>query len=441
MTAGSSGLFGGIFARGDAAAAVSDDAWIAAMLEVEGALALACGDAGLVPRADAETIASVCGTLSIDPVALGEESRATANPVVPLVRHLTAAVPAQAAGHVHRGATSQDILDTAAMLVARRAIDAVLADLAPAADAAARLAEAHRETVMAGRTLLQQAVPVTFGLVAAGWLAVLDDARVELAAVRTSELTAQLGGAAGTLASLGDRGTAVAAAFAKRLGLAEPSVPWHTARRRPARLASALGETAGAIGSIALDLVLLAQTEVAEVAEGGSGQGGSSTMPHKRNAVAAVSALACARRTPGLVATMLAAMPQELQRAAGGWQAEWETLSELARLTGSAGVWIREALTGLAVDPERMRDNLELTQGLVMAEAVTTSLTGSLGRGAAHELVERACRQAAEEGRTLADVLAGTAEVPEPASYLGAAGELVDRALAAHLALGKEASL
>jgi 3-carboxy-cis,cis-muconate cycloisomerase len=410
------------------------------MLEVEGALALSCADAGVVPRADADAIASACSTLRIDPAQLGEESRGTGNPVVPLVRQLTAAVAGEAAGHVHRGATSQDVLDTAAMLVSRRALDAVLADLGTAADAAARLAEAHRETVMAGRTLLQQAVPVTFGLVAASWLVALDEARADLADVRENVLAAQLGGAAGTLASLGDRGVAVAAAFARRLDLAEPTIPWHTSRRRPARLASALGETAGSIGSIALDLVLLSQTEVAEVAEGGSGQGASSTMPHKRNAVAAVSALACARRTPGLVATMLDAMPQELQRAAGGWQSEWETLSELARLTGSAALWIRDALTGLVIDTERMRQNLELTQGLVMAEAVTTSLTDSLGRGAAHDLVERGCRQAVEEGRTLADVLAGTTEVPDPTSYLGVAGELVERALAAHLALGKEAS-
>jgi 3-carboxy-cis,cis-muconate cycloisomerase len=371
--------------------------------------------------------------VQIDPARLGSEARAAGNPVVPLVRHLTAAVP-EAAGHVHRGATSQDVLDTAAMLVARRGIDAVLGDLEPAAASAARLADVHRDTVMAGRTLLQQAVPVTFGLVAAGWLVALDEARVDLAAVRGHVLAAQLGGAAGTLASLGDRGIVVAAAFARRLGLAEPTVPWHTARRRPARLATALGETAGAIGSIALDITLLAQTEVAEVAEGGADKGGSSTMPQKRNPVAAISCLACARRVPGLVATMLGAMPQEQQRAAGGWQAEWETLSELVRLTGSAGVWIREALEGLDVDGERMRVNLELTRGLVMAEAVTTSLTGSLGRGAAHELVERAARQATEEGRTLADVLGGTAEVPDPAAYLGSASELVDRALAAHRA-------
>jgi 3-carboxy-cis,cis-muconate cycloisomerase len=286
---------------------------------------------------------------------------------------------------------------------------------------------------------------VTFGLKAAGWLAGLDGAIAELSALREHGLAVQFGGAVGTLASLGDRGLEVATRLAERLDLAAPEVPWHTVRLRPARLACALGLTLGTLGKIGRDVVLLAQTEVAEVSEGGGeGRGGSSTMPHKRNPVGAIGLVACAQRGPGLVATMLAAMVQEHERGAGGWQAEWDTLLELLRLTGSAAAIASELLAGLAVDADEMRVDMKLTGGLVMSESVAAALADSLGRSDAQDLVERAARRSVEEGRGFRDVLLEVPEVHsalgpdgvdaalDPAGYLGVSAELIDRALAAH---------
>jgi 3-carboxy-cis,cis-muconate cycloisomerase len=339
---------------------VGDEAWLQAMLDVEGALARASAHAGVVPAAAAEAIAAACDARRFDVAALGREAAGSATPVVGLVRALREAVGDDAAEHVHRGATSQDVLDTAAMLVARRALEPLLADAAAAASAAGALAAAHRDTPMTGRTLLQQAVPITFGLKAAGWMTAIDAACVALAAV---PLAAQLGGAAGTRAGLDGRGADVAYALAGALGLDAPVLPWHGDRTRPARLAGALAVLAGALAKPARDVVLLAQQEVGEVREGGEGRGASSAMPHKRNPVAAVSVIACAERVPGLAATVHAAMAGEHERAAGRWQAEWETLGDLLRLTGSAAAWCRDLLEGLEVDPERMRANLEAAPG------------------------------------------------------------------------------
>jgi 3-carboxy-cis,cis-muconate cycloisomerase len=424
------GLFDAVLARGPVRAAVADRAWLQAMLDVEAALARAQAAAGVIAAEHADAIAAACRAERFDVVALGAEAAAVGNPAAPLVRALRAQVGAPAAGDVHRGATSQDIVDSAAMLVARRALDAVLDDLAGASDAAARLAGEHRATVMAGRTLLQQAVPVTFGLKAAGWLVALDESAERLRAVRDGRLAAQLGGAAGTLAALGDAGLDVLQRFARELGLAEPVLPWHTARTRIAELATALGEACGVVAKVAGDVVLLAQTEVGELREGGEG-GGSSTMPHKRNPVAAVSALAGARQAPGLVATLLAAMEHEHERAAGAWHAEWAPLRALLLATGSAAAWLRDCLARLEVDPERMRANLDPA---LLAERVAGALGPEMGREAADEAV----RTAATGGRPLADVAAehlAAAEVQrllDPATYLGATDELIDRALRAH---------
>jgi 3-carboxy-cis,cis-muconate cycloisomerase len=438
-------LLGGVFGRGRAAAEVGDRAFLQAMLDTEAALARASAKAGLVPAEAAEAIAAACRADRFDPAELGQLAAAAGNPVVPLVRQLADRLPPAAAGHVHQGATSQDVVDTAAMLVARRALGPLLDDLAAAADACAGLAEAHRHTLMAGRTLLQQAVPVTFGLKAAGWLVGLDEARRRLAQVDREELAVQLGGAAGTLAAFGDRGLAVLAALAVELGLAEPAVPWHAVRVRPAALASALGACAGVLAKVARDVALLAQTEVAEVREGGSPhRGGSSAMPQKRNPVAAVAVAACAARVPGLVATVLGAMAQEHERAAGGWHAEWEPQRDLLRLVGSAAAWSRELLEGLEVDPARMRVNLDATGGLVMAEAAVAALAGPLGRARARELVDEAAQRAAADGRPLGDTLlevpevadrlgpAGVEAALDPERHLGSAQALIDRALAAH---------
>jgi 3-carboxy-cis,cis-muconate cycloisomerase len=258
--------------------------------------------------------------------------------------------------------------------VTRRALEPVVGDLGGTADAAARLASEHRDTVMIGRTLMQQAVPVTFGLKAAGWLVALDES---IARLRDVRLAAQLGGAAGTLAALGDAGPAVLGRFARELGLDEPVVPWHTDRTRIAELAGALGEACGAVAKVAGDIVLLAQTEVGEVREGVEGRGGSSTMAHKRNPVAAISAGAAARQAPGLVATLLASMEHEHERAAGAWHAEWPALRSLLSFAGSAAAWLRDCLENLEVDVERMRANVDDPSGSV---------------GAASQLIDRALR-------------------------------------------------
>ena len=351
------GLFDGVLARGAVGAEVDDRAWLQAMLDVEAALARAQGSA------HAAEIAGCAQSELFDVGRLGADGALSANPVVPLVDALRDRVGAEAAHDVHRGATSQDILDSAAMLVAQRALGPLLDDLGGAADAAAGMAERHRDTAMAGRTLLQQAVPTTFGLKAAGWMTALDEAVARLDAVRRERLAVQLGGAAGTLAALGATGPDVLAALARELGLAEPVLPWHSDRTRIAELAGALGEACGAAGKPAGDVVLLAQDEVGEVREGGDpGRGGSSAMPHKRNPVAGVSALACARQAPGLVATLLASMVGEHERAAGAWQAEWRPLTELLRITGSAAAWTRDCLEHLEIDAERMAANLATLQ-------------------------------------------------------------------------------
>ena len=286
---------------------------------------------------------------------------------------------------------------------------------------------------------------MTFGLKAAGWLSGLDGIVADLRAVRERDLAVQFGGAVGTLASLGDRGLDVADGLGARLDLPVPPLPWHTVRLRPARLAGACGAALGVLGKIGRDVALLAQTEVAEVVEGGGeGRGGSSTMPHKRNPVGAVGLVACAQRGPGLVATMLGAMAQEHERGAGNWQAEWETLLELLRLTASASAIARELLSGLEVDPEKMRADMDLTGGLVMSESVAAALAPSVGRADAQQLVEKAARRSVESGLGFREVLLELPQVRDglgregldaaldPAGYLGVAGELIDRALAVH---------
>ena len=349
-----SDLFGGIYARGAVAAAVDGPAWLQALLDVEAALARACAAGGMIPADAAAAIAGACRAERFDVERIAVAGADAATPVIALVGALRELLPPAVTEHVHHGATSQDIVDTAAMLVARRALPPLAADARAAADAAAGLADVHRDTVAPGRTLLQQALPTTFGLKAAGWLVGIDEALAMLTTVHEAGLAVQMGG------PVGDRDPAVAARVAAELGLADPVMPWHTQRTRPAALAAALGALAGVLAKVARDVTLLAQDEVGEVREvGRAGRGGSSAMPHKRNPVAAVSVLACAQRIPGLVATMLGAMAQEHERAAGAWQAEWGTLSELLRLTGSAAAWSRDLLEGLEVDSQRMRLNAE----------------------------------------------------------------------------------
>jgi 3-carboxy-cis,cis-muconate cycloisomerase len=353
-------LFSPVFGASAVDAATDGQAWLRALCEVEAALARACAAAGLIDDATTRAIAVACtGEAGADAALLGRRAAADGNPVIPLVRDLRAAVTAaageEAAARVHLGATSQDILDTAAMLVARRAIDVVLDALGGAADACAALARDHRGTPMAARTLLQQALPTTFGALAAGWGDGLDRAGTRLRAVRDG-LSVQLGGAAGTLAALYPHGPAVRAALAAGLGLTDPGTVWHTERTRVAELAGALGAAAGAAGKVATDIVLLAQTELGEVREGAAG--GSSAMPHKRNPIAAVTARAAAAQAPGLVATLLAAMAGELARGAGPWHTEWVPLTGLLAATGGAATRLRDSLAGMRVDTDAMARNL-----------------------------------------------------------------------------------
>ncbi len=374
-------LFAGIYARGEATACVSGEAWLEAMLAVEASLARACAYEGLIPAESAQRIVGACDPNGFDVAVIAREAADHASPVVPLVRALRELVGDELAPQVHLGATSQDILDTAMMLVARRALQTILADARAARDAAAALANRHRSTPMSGRTLLQQALPVSFGLRAATWLVGIEDAATRLAQVRELELAVQMGG------PVGDRSPAVAAQVAAELQLAEPAMPWHTTRVRLAALAGALGAMAGAFAKIARDVTLLSQNEIGEVREGpATDRGGSTAMAHKRNPVASVSVLACARRVPGLVATLLGCMEQEHERAAGAWQAEWGTLADLLGLTGSAASWGRELLEHLEVDAGRMRENLQQ----LAAAGVTEASEPERHLGAASELIDRA---------------------------------------------------
>jgi len=442
------GLLSGLFSNGPVAAQASDIALLQAMLDVEVALMRALAKAGLAPAGAADEVAGVADASTFDVAAIGRGSADQGTPVPAMLSALRSQLSDDAAAHLHQGATSQDIVDTALMLVAQRALVPLLDDIAAAGDACAGLAGRHRSTLAPGRTLLQQALPLTFGIKAATWLSGLDGGFAELLEVSERVLAVQLFGAVGTLAALGDRGLEVMSAVAEELGLAEPVLAWHTIRLRPARLSTALGSALGVMGKVARDVVLLAQTEVAEAAEGaGEGRGGSSTMPHKRNPVGAMAVIACAQRAPGLVATILGAMGQEHERAAGAWQAEWEPLLELLRLAGSAAANLRALLEGLDVDADRMRADLDATGELVMSESVAAALSESIGRPASQELVAAAAAASARDGRVFREVLADTPEVfdvlghdgleaaLDPRRYLGATDELIARALAEHARL------
>jgi 3-carboxy-cis,cis-muconate cycloisomerase len=440
------GLFGGVFARGGVEA--GDAAWLQAMLDAEAGLARALERAGLAPAGAGKAVTAAARAENFNPNELGGLAALTGNPVPGLARSLARQVPQTAVSAVHRGATSQDIVDTAAMLLAKRAIDVIAADLARAADAAAGLATAHRDSIMIGRTLLQQAVPVTFGLVAAGWLTSLDEARAGLDSVGP-RLAVQFGGAAGTLASLGEAGQRVTALLATELGLAVPVLPWHTDRLRIIDLGTALARVAAVLGKIARDVTVLAQSEVGEVSEGGGPaearadqrgadqqapaasprRGGSSAMPHKRNPVASIAILGCTRQVPGLLATLAAASEQELQRAAGAWHAEWEPLTALLRLTGSASRGAADLLPGLVVDTSRMAANLAATKGLPLAEHVSSLLAGVLGGAQAHDLVAEAGARATSAGLPLRDVLLAVPKLEERLSSAGITAEQIDSAL------------
>lgn len=433
----------GMWARGRTTDLGTDEAWLRAMMEVEVALARAAASAGLISKAHARQIGQVVAGMALDVDAIGEEASATGTPIVPLVRRLRAAVDDDVAESVHRGATSQDIVDTATMLIAHRSLMVVIEDLAGASDAAAKLALAHRDTPIAGRTLLQQASPTTFGLKAATWMVGLDRSIDRLHEIQGTVVAVQLGGAVGTMAAFDGRGRQIAAELARQLGLGATTVPWHTERTRVGEMAGALGVAAGAVAKPAQDVVLLAQTEVGEVEEGVAGRGGSSTMPQKHNPIAAISALACARRAPGLVTTLLGSMAHELERAAGSWHTEWVALRELLVVVGSGSAWLRDSLEHLVVKPDAMATNLSAHGGAIMAERIVEAVGKRLGRSSAADLVSDAITEVGkgssfldalerhDRGRSGLDRAAYT-ELLDPATYLGEAPALVDDALRAH---------
>lgn len=445
MAGGSLELFSGLFARGPMMRELDDTAWLQALLDVEAGLARALAHARVVPLTAAQAVTDAARSERMSLPDLAAAAAGAGNPVPALVNMLLAQVPPEAAAAVHTGATSQDVVDSALMLVISRALPHLQKDLGACASSCARLARQHAQTLMPGRTLLQQATPISFGLKAAGYLHALDQARAHLEQLRGTQLLVQLGGASGTLALLQEQGIEVARLLAQELGLGEPLMPWHTLRWPVVQWATGLGACAAVLGKIARDISLLAQSEVDEVREPQlAGRGVSSTMPHKRNPIGSVAALSCTRRVPALVSTMLCAAEQEHERAAGGWHAEWETMTELLRLTGSAASWLREVLEGLSVDPERMRANLDAAQGFPLAERVSSALSPALGPSAAQQAVREAASRAAQGGQHLRDALdpkllgragisdAALDELLDPKGYLGSAEAFIERALSEH---------
>ena len=427
--------------------AVCDDvACLQHMLDFEAALARAEAAVGVIPASAPGPIEKACKAEAFDLADLAEAATRSGNLAIPLVKALTASVAradADAARYVHWGATSQDAIDTATMLGLRAGIDALLGDIDRAIAGFARLARQHRDTAVVARTWLQHALPMPFGLKLAEYAAALRRSRGRLQRLRREALALQFGGAAGTLAALGDKGMLVAEKLAQELKLPLPDAPWHTHRDRIAEAASVLAILAGTCGKIARDIQLMMQTDVAEAFEpSGEGRGGSSTMPHKRNPVAAATALAAATMSPNLAATIFAAQVQDHERSAGPWHAEWPTLPMLQLVTSGALAAIVDIAEGLEVDAARMRVNLDASHGLIMAEAVTMALAEKIGKSEAHHLMEAASKKAVADKRDLREVLTRNTRVAahlsadklaklfEPMAYQGVSQALIDRLLA-----------
>lgn len=441
-------LFDRYFTSAAMRAIFCDHGRVQGMLDFEAALARAEASSGLIPQAAVQSIGNACQAEHYDFAALAEAIVTAGNSAIPLVKALgkqVAAQSAEAERYVHLGATSQDAMDSGLILQLRAAITLLEQDLAQLAAALAEQAERHADTPLAGRTWLQHATPVTLGMKLAGVLGAITRHRQRLAELKPRLLVLQFGGASGSLAALGEHAWPVSEALAIELGLQLPEQPWHTQRDRLVEFASLLGLIAGSLGKFGRDLSLLMQTEAAEVFEPAApGKGGSSTMPHKRNPVGAAVLIGAATRAPGLVATMFSAMPQEHERSLGLWHAEWDTLPELCCLVSGALQQALQLVPELEVDAARMRSNLDLTQGLVLAEAVSIALAQRIGRDAAHHLLEQCCQQAVREGEHLRQVLGANAEVSaqlsaaeldrllDPALYLGQARRWVERAVAEH---------
>jgi 3-carboxy-cis,cis-muconate cycloisomerase len=425
----------------------SDRRWLQYMLDFEAALARALAGIGIAPGGAKTAIELKCRAELFDMESLAQATALSGNVAIPMVKALTELVAksdAEAASFVHWGATSQDAIDTGLVLQLREALDLIERDLANLSTSLGRLAHEHKSTIVAGRTWLQQGPPVTLGLKAAGWLAAIERHRERLDHARKQALVLQFGGAVGTLAALTDRGLQIAAALARDLKLDLPELPWHSHRDRLAEIAAALGLLVGSLGKIARDISLMSQTEVDEVVEPSRpGRGGSSTMPHKRNPVSSAVILAAALRVPALVSTILTSMVQEHERGLGGWHAEWEILPEIFRLAAGALAHAKEIVAGLEVHPDKMWQNMNLTHGLVLAEAVAFALRERIGKEKAHKIVEDAARRATKDGRDFTEVLLSYPDVRshlsvaelsrllDPANYLGSALEMTDKVLSA----------
>jgi len=431
-----------MFSTAEMAEIFSLESHVRGMLAFEAALSRAEARAGIIPQEAANIITNSCRENVFDVVALYREAGASVSPVIPLVRMLTAQIGDDAKKYVHWGATSQDAIDTSLMLQMREGIDLLASGLLDVCEVCEKLAEQYRNTLMAGRTLMQQAVPITFGLKAARWLALVVRQVNALRLHRERSLAIQLGGAAGTLASLGNKGIIVQDFLADELGLPVPDLPWHSERDRIAEVAGTLGIIAGAMAKIASDVAHLAQTEIGEASEGAvPGKGGSSAMPQKHNPVDAAFAIASARLAMGEVSVILSAMTQEHERAVGGWQAEWVALPNLFRYTSGAVDHVRGMMSGLRVDPERMGANVELTQGLIMAESLTMTLAPHVGRPEAQRIVKALCDRAITLGMHLREVVLDEESVLsilsveevdhafDPSAYLGSTNVFIDHAL------------
>lgn len=444
-------LFDAYFTARDMREVFCDQGRVQAMLDFEAALARAEARVGWVPASAVAPIAAACDAALYDFAALGEAIATAGNSAIPLVKALgkqIAATDAEAERYVHLGATSQDVMDSGLVLQLRRALLLIENELAQLADSLAVQAQRFATTPLAGRTWLQHATPVTLGMKIAGWLGAVTRGRQRLQELKPRLLVLQFGGASGTLAALGQHALPIAEALAEELQLSLPEQPWHTQRDRIVEFGAVLGLIAGSLGKFGRDISLLMQTEAAEVFEPAApGKGGSSTMPHKRNPVGAAVLIGAATRVPGLVSTLFSAMPQEHERSLGLWHAEWETLPEICCLVSGSLQQARLLAAGLEVDAERMGRNLELTQGLVLAEAVSIVLAQRVGRDTAHHLLEQCCKRAVAEQRHLRAVLGdepqvtaelSSAELDEllnPAHYLGQAHVWVERAVAEHNAL------
>jgi 3-carboxy-cis,cis-muconate cycloisomerase len=434
-----------LFSTTEMADVFSLEAHIRGMLAFEAALALAEARAGIIPQESAKIIADSCRVELFDVAALYREAEVAGTPTILLVRMLTLQVEGDAKKFVHWGATSQDAIDTAMMLQMRDGIDLLVNGLLGVCEECKKQTEQHRYTLLAGRTLLQHAVPITFGLKAARWLSLAVRQVNALRERRERSLAVQLGGAAGTLASLGDKGIKVLDFLADELRLPVPDLPWHSERDRIGEIAGTLGVVAGAMAKIASDVALLTQTEIGEASEEAiPGKGGSSAMPQKHNPVDAAFAIASARLTNGEVSVLLSAMTQEHERAVGGWQAEWVALPNLFRYTSGAVEHVREMIRGLKVDPARMSANIELTQGLIMAESLTMALAPHVGRPEAQRIVKALCERAVRSGVHLREVVLEEEAVHsvlsleeidralDPSAYLGSTNVFIDRALASY---------